>query len=398
MNKLIRYYRGSSDLEVYNSLLISGICPDVKSRYFMAQLTQASREGYLSVIIDFGRTGDFAGLLNRCGYSAPKMFVAGSENYRDLFHAGSLPVKRAIFHLRNHAARTGYDRVLCSNMTALLSFLADLEMEEDHSHTVGELLDKFSNQDKLEQILEEYVRHGRISVYKARDYIQKYLEYISAGVTADVLLDELHFLMTPGNGKEDFSLLDMSHGEAVVLSAYENNSVDINDYMARVWNSDLIELANKNIPMLIGINSSYYSQIDRVYELVETLNDKPNVRFFYSVYDLFSGVSEERAKAFAKMFRYNIFSSHSFDSAVKISGLFSEHWVTRFDYADSRNHRIMKESLIDKIFGTDHTTTVSTSLVKESIFPAENIVDLAPEEYIVFDNFTNEVRTAYIRY
>jgi hypothetical protein len=56
----------------------------------------------------------------------------------------------------------------------------------------------------------------------------------------------------------------------------------------------------------------------------------------------------------------------------------------------------MGESLIDKMLGTDHTMTVSTSLIKESIIPAYSIVGLTDYEFIIFDTLTNEVQSASI--
>lgn len=395
MNDIIRYYRTDIADDLDSSLLISGICPKMKSKLFSYQLRSASRAGHTAIVIDFGRTGDFNSFLADCGYPHSKRFTAGKDNYAYSFRAENLSVRSAISNLRSYASGLGYSREVCSQMTAFLHLISKLEADDGRSRTVGQLLNRFSNQEKLEIVLEAQVRNRKISMTEGKEIIQKYLEYVSSGVTADCLLDELDFIMTPDNSRGSFSLSDMRPGEAAVLCSSDNNTDDLNDHMSLMWTADIIKLADMNMPLLIGINAGHHSQIERMYKLTETLCERPNVRFFYSTYDLFSGTDEERAKAFAKLFRYDLFSSHSNDSAVKISSMFHDYWVTQYNHADAHNKRLMGESLIDKFLGTDHTETITTALFKEKIIPAEQIVKMPPDEFIVYDTVLNSVRTAY---
>ena len=395
MNNIISYYRTDSFDSLDGSLLISGICPGIKSRLFSYQLGAACRSGYAAIIIDFGKTGDFNSFLAGCGYTAPKSFTAGKDNYADILRAEGRSVREAISSLRSYASRLGYNHEVCSQMTAFLNLISKLETADDRSRTAGQLLNRFSSQEKLELVLEKQVRNGLISVDEARDIIQKYLEYVSAGVTADHLIDELDFLMTPDDSPNSFSLSDMRPGEAAVLCASGNNTDDLNDHMSLMWTADIIKLAERNTPLIIGINAGHHPQTERMYELTETLCERPNVRLLYSTYDLFAGADEERTKAFAKLFRYDLFGSHSNDSAVKISSMFPDQWTTLCSRSDAHNKRILGENLIDRFFGTDHTETITTSLFKEKIIPAETIVNLMPEEFIVYDTIRNSVRTAY---
>ncbi len=149
-------------------------------------------------------------------------------------------------------------------------------------------------------------------------------------------------------------------------------------------------------PLFIVIIAGHHPQIDRMYELVETVSHKSNVKLLYSSYDIFSGISVDRAKAFSKLFHYDIYGRHANDSAQAISSMFSEQWLTQFNYADAYNQRIMGESLIDTMLGTAKTMTISTSLVKESIIPAYSIVGLTDYEFIIYDTIINKVQSASI--
>ncbi|MBQ9111576.1 MAG: hypothetical protein IJY06_09465 [Oscillospiraceae bacterium] len=385
----IQYYRANNVSLDDRTVLISGQCAQIKALYLAEQLKQAARRGYKTVVIDFGRTGNFSSILDSCGFHSQHAFVAGRDNYA----SSETPICEAISNLRTHACKMGYEHSTYAHMTAFLSFL--MSLDSGNCHSIQQLLRKFSNQEKLEETLHTLVKSGAITVQDAEDKIQTYLEYAASGIIADTLLTELDFIMKPNIGAEAFSLSDLKQGEAAVLYASENNSTDLNDYMVRLWTSDLIQMAARE-PILIVINAGHHPQIDRMYELIESTSTKTNVSIFYSSYDLFSGVDAKRAIAFAKIFRYNIYGSHSNESAEVISSMFPEHWLTQFNYADDHNQRIMGESLIDKILGTDHTMTVSTSLVKETIIPAYSIVGLTEYEFIIFDTLTNEVQSASI--
>lgn len=385
----IQYYRPDNVVLAGNTVLVSGQCPEIKANFLANELCEASRKRYKTVVIDFGRTGDFSGILEHCGYHTQHVYVVGRDNYTQL----GMSVRDAIFKLRTHAQRLGYEHLSYGQMTAFLSFL--LEIDSGESPTVQQLLRKFKNQDKLERVLLSLVRRGIITGEDAEDSIQTYLEYVGSGVTADTLLAELNFLTKPNADRNSFSLSALNSGEAAVLYASTNNSTDLNDYMSRLWTSDLIQIADTE-PMLVVINAGHHSQIERMYELIETLSHSENVNLFYSSYDLFSGVNADRAKAFAKMFRYDVFGRHANDSAQIISSMFREQWLTQFNYADAHNQRIMGESLIDKMLGTDHTMTVSTSMIKESIIPAYSIVSLSDYEFLVFDTISNNVQSVSI--
>ena len=385
----IQYYRPNNVSLDGNTLLISGQCAQIKAIYLAEQLKQAAGRGCKAVVIDFGRTGNFSGILDSCGFHSQHTFVAGRDNYTP----NETPIREAILNLRTHARRLGYEHSSYAQMTAFLSFLMNLD--PGNCSSIQQLLRKFSNQEKLENVLLSLVRNRSITCQEAEDNIQIYLEYAASGITADTLLSELEFILKPDIGMNAFSLSELRQGEVAVLYASENNSTDLNDYMARLWTSDLIYMSD-NDPLFIVINAGHHPQIDRMYELVETVSHKPNVSIFYSTYDIFSGVSADRAKAFSKLFRYDIYGRHTNDSAQAISSMFSEQWLTQFNYTDARNQRIMGESLIDKLLGTDRTMTVSTSLIKESIIPAYSIVGLTDYEFIIFDTLTNEVRSASI--
>lgn len=385
----MQYYRPNNFAFDGNSVLISGQCAQIKALYLAEQLRQASSSRCKTVVIDFGRTGDFSSILASCGFHQQHAFVTGRDNYAPI----ETPIREAVSNLRNHACRLGYEHSSYAHMTAFLSFL--MSLDSGNSYSIQQLLRKFSNQEKLEKILLALVRNRTITGQEAEDNIQIYLEYAASGVTADIILSELDFILKPSVGANAFSLLEIGQGGAAILYANENNSTDLNDYMARLWTSDLINMSDSN-PIFIVINAGHHPQIDRMYELVETTSHKPNVRLFYSSFDVFSGVSVDRAKAFSKLFRYDIYGRHANDSAKAISSMFSEQWLTQFNYADAHNQRIMGESLIDKILGTDHTKTVSTSLIKESIIPAYSIVGLTDYEFIIFDTLTNEVQSVSI--
>lgn len=385
----IQYYRPDNVVLAGNTVLVSGQCPEIKANFLANELCEASRKRYKTVVIDFGRTGDFSGILEHCGYHTQHVYVVGRDNYTQL----GMSVRDAVFKLRTHAQRLGYEHSSYGQMTAFLSFL--LELDSGESQTVQQLLRKFKNQDKLERVLLSLVRRRIITGEDAEESIQTYLEYVGSGVTADTLLAELNFLTKPNADRNSFSLSVLNSGEAAVLYASTNNSTDLNDYMSRLWTSDLIQIADTE-PMLVVINAGHHSQIERMYELIETLSHSENVSLFYSSYDLFSGVNADRAKVFAKMFRYDVFGRHANDSAHIISSMFREQWLTQFNYADAHNQRIMGESLIDKMLGTDHTMTVSTSMIKESIIPAYSIVSLSDYEFLVFDTISNDVQSASI--
>ena len=385
----IQYYRPNHVSLDDNTVLISGQCARIKALYLAEQLRQAAKERCKAVVIDFGRTGNFSSILDSCGFHSQQSFVTGRDNYAPK----ETPIREAVSNLRTHARRLKYEHSSYAQMTAFLSFLMNLD--SGNCRSIQQLLRKFSNQEKLEKVLLALVRNRTITGQEAEDNIQIYLEYAASGVTADTLLSELNFILKPNIGADAFSLSEIRQGEAAILYASENNSTDLNDYMARLWTSDLINMSDSD-SIFIVINAGHHPQIDRMYELVETTSHKPNVRLFYSSYDIFSGVSIDRAKAFSKLFRYDIYGRHANDSAQAISSMFSEQWLTQFNYADAHNQRIMGESLIDKMLGTDHTMTVSTSLIKESIIPAYSIVGLTDYEFIIFDTLTNEVQSTSI--
>ncbi len=387
--KGIQYYRPNSVSLDDNTVLISGQCARIKALHLAEQLKQAARRRCKTIVIDFGRTGNFSSILDSCGFRLQHTFVTGRDNYAPK----ETPIREAVSNLRTHARRLGYEHSSYAQMTAFLSFL--ISLDSGNCHSIQQLLRKFSNQEKLEKVLLSLVKSRAITGQEAEDSIQIYLEYAASGITADMLLSELDFILKPNIGANTFSLSALSQGEAAVLYASENNSTDLNDYMARLWTSDLIHMSDSD-SLFIVINAGHHPQIDRMYELVETISHKPNVKLFYSSYDIFSGISTDKAKAFSKLFRYNIYGRHANDSAQAISSMFEERWLTQFNYADAHNQRIMGESLIDKILGTDHSTTVSTSLVKESIFPAYSIVNLTDYEFIILDTLTNEVQSSTI--
>lgn len=385
----IQYYRPNNVSLDDNTVLISGQCARIKAMFLAEQLRQAARGRCKTVVIDFGRTGNFTSILDSCGFHLQHAFITGRDNYAP----NETPIRETISNFRTHALRLGYEHSSYAQMTAFLSFL--MSLDSGNCHSIQQLLRKFSNQDKLEKALLSLVRNRAITGQEAEDNIQTYLEYAASGITADTLLAELDFILKPNIGANAFSLSEVRQGEAAVLYASENNSTDLNDYMVRLWTSDLIHMSDSD-PLFIVINAGHHPQIDRMYELVETTSHKPNVRLFYSSYDIFSGVSVDRVKAFSKLFRYNIYGRHANDSAQAISSMFSEQWLTQFNYVDAHNQRIMGEGLIDKMLGTDHTMTVSTCLIKVSIIPAYSIVGLTDYEFIIFDTLTNEIQSASI--
>lgn len=385
----IQYYRPDNFTLDDNTVLISGQCARVKALYLADQLRKAAAARCKAVVIDFGRTGSFSGILNSAGFHLQRSFVVGKDNYAPI----DTSVRDAVLNLRTHAHRLGYEHSSYAQMTAFLNFLINLD--SGNCHNIRQLLKKYSNQEKLEKELLLIVRNKTMTVQQAEENIQTYLEYAASGVTADILLSELDFILRPDTEANAFSLSDLRQGEAAVLYASENNSTDLNDYMARLWTIDLIHMAESE-PLFIAINAGHYPQIDRMYELAETVSHNPHVSIFYSSYDIFSGVSADRAKAFSKLFCYDIYGRHTGDSAMAISSMFSEHWLTQLNYADAHNRRIMGENLIDKILGTDHTMTISTSLIKESIIPAYSIAGLSDHEFIRFNTITNEVRSASV--
>ena len=385
----IQYYRSNNVSLDDGTVLISGQCAQIKALYLAEQLKRASRRGCKTVVIDFGRTGDFSSILDSCGFHSQHTFVAERDNYA----LEEIPIREAVSNLRTHARRLGYEHSSYAQMTAFLSFL--ISLDSGNCRTIQQLLRKFSNQDKLEKELLSLVRSRAITGQEAEDNIQTYLEYAQGGVTADTLLAELNFILKPNTGTNSFSLSLLGQGEAAILCASENNSTDLNDYIARLWTSDLIRMSERE-PLFIVINAGHHPQIDRMYELAETASHKTNVNLFYTSYDLFSGVSADRAKTFSKLFRYDIYGRHTNDSAQVISSMFAERWLTQFNHADAHDQRILGESLIDRMLGTDYTATVSTSLVKESIIPAYSIVNFADYECIILDTLTNEVQSASI--
>lgn len=391
MPEMIRYYRPNRIEEVGDSLLISGQCPTVKSAYLSQKLKKAASSGHIAILLDYGRTGDYSGIFKHNGYGSQHVFISGQNNYSPI----RVSLHTEISNLRTQAQRQGYSYSEAAKMTAFLCFLTTLETEHDRSKSVKSLLRKFCNQDKLEKILVNLVRSHSISRNEAAAHIQTYLEYAKSGITADVLLSEMEFLTTPCLGNNQFALSDIRPGEAAIIYASENNSVDINDYMTRLWTADIIHLS-ENYPIFLILNTSYQSQIGRTYELIETLSHKSNVSLFYSTYDLFCGADEGQARAFAKMFEYNLYGTHSGDSARVISGMFGEHWITQYTYTDTSNKRIMGENILDRLFKTDYSKSVAATPFKDSIFPAENIVSMTPYEYIIFDTIRNTVQTASI--
>lgn len=76
--------------------------------------------------------------------------------------------------------------------------------------------------------------------------------------------------------------------------------------------------------------------------------------------------------------------------------MFSEQWLTQFNYADAHNRRIMGENLIDKILGTDHTMTVPKISYQGKHNSCLQHVGLTDYEFIIFDTLTNEVQSAFI--
>ena len=387
----IQYYRPDHVSLDTNTILISGHCPEVKTNVASRQLKTASENGYKTIIIDFGRTADFSGLLNHCGYSSIHTFVTGQDNYIPL----EIPIYEAVSRLRTHALRLGYSHSVYSQMTAYLNFLMEIDQTSDKSRTLQQLLRKFSNQDKFEREMLSLVRNHTITGQEAEDYIQTYLEFAVGGLTADTLISELEFILKPDIRTEEFSLSHLKPGEAAVLYASNNNSTDTNDYMSKLWSSDLIGMSEKDQLMII-INAGHYSQISRMYELVETLSHKTNTKMLYCAYDLFSDVSAEKSKAFAKIFTYDLYGTHANDSAKIISSMFSEQWLTQFNYTNTRDKRVFHESILDRILGTDHTLAVSTTFIKESLIPAEKIVNLRSREFVIFNTLTNTAYTARI--
>lgn len=387
---MLKYYRPNNVTQDTGTVLISGKCPAVNAAYLESKLRQASANGYAAVIIDFCRTGDFSDILNCCNYHDQHFFTAGRDNYK----IRDMSLRTAAAELRRYARLAGYDSSVCAQMTAFLNFLIKLELDAEKSSSVKQLLRKFSNQEKLENELIGLVRKKLLTRQEAQDHIQTYLEYAAGGLTADTLLSELEFMLNCG-GDNSFSLTDLRRGEVAVLCADQINSNETNDYLCRTWTSDLISLS-EHIPLFIAVNTGFHAQINRLYELFETFAERQDSDLFYSSYDLFSGISEEDARSFAAMFRYNVFGSHNGDSAQKISGMFPEQWVTQINYSDAQNRRILGESLIDMIFDTDHTVTVSSSMIKERIFPAQNISALSGREFIIFDTLLNTIRSSYV--
>lgn len=387
----IQYYRPDHVSLDTNTVLISGHCPEVKKNVVSRQLKTVSENGYKTVIIDFGRTADFSGFLNHCGYSSIHTFVTGKDNYLPL----EIPIYEAVSKLRTHAQRLGYTHSVYSQMTTYINFLMKIDQAYDKDLTLQQLLRKFNNQDKFEREILSLVRDHTITGQEAEEYIQTYLEFAVGGVTADTLLSELEFILKPNIGTEGFSLSYLKPGEAAVLYASNNNSTDINDYMSRLWSSDLIGMSEKD-QLMIVINAGHYPQISRMYELVETLSHKTNTKILYCSYDLFADVSAEKAKSFAKIFTYDLYGTHSNDSAKTISSMFSEQWLTQFNYANTRDQRVLHERMLDKLLGTDYTMTVSTTLIKESVIPAERIVNLRPREVVIFNTLTNTAYSARI--
>lgn len=391
MSRTLQYYKQSNIGTSEHKILISGQCPMVKSAYLGSAIREAASSNYIAVIIDYSRSGDFSEFFRKNGFSKQRVFVTERDNYNPL----TVSIHTAINNLRTHAQRLGYGHSEYAMMTAFLDFLNNLEEPSEKSSNVQQLLRKFRNQEKLEEILISHIKNHKITREDAQADIQTYLEYAKSGITVDILLNELGFITTPIYEKTAFSFSDVRLGEAVILYASENNSTDINSYMTRLWTNDILELS-KHYPILLAINSGHHSQIERTYELVETLAHKDNVNIVYCSYDLFSGVDVNMAAEFTKIFNYNLYGVHTGDSAEYISRLFGEHWITQYSYTDTRNQRILSENILDRILKTDRSTSIVSTPIRERVFPPERIMNMSQREYIIFDIVNNLVESMYI--
>lgn len=390
MPRNLQYYRPAYD-DAANRIMISGNCPAVKGAYLSGELRKASIHGYITVIIDFARTGNFTSILNANGYRRQHMFITELDNYKPSY----ISVRDTVARIRTHAQRLGYKHSEYATMTAFLTFLQQLEYGERKSSSLQELLEKFRNQEAVEEHLLTLIRNGIMNRREAEAKMQLYLERVESGMTADILLNEIDFIITPQYGADAFSILNVQDGDAVVLCASCDNSTDINDYMMRLWTCDLINLSRCK-PLLIVVNSGIHSQIARSYELIETLSHNPNTALFYATDDLFSGADVSKARAFSKMFCFNLYGTHEGDSAKTISSMFGEHWITHYSYTDTQNRRLLSENVLDRLLKTDYSTAVTATLTKESIYPAENIIAMTPREYIIYNTDTHMLQTAFI--
>lgn len=391
MPRNLQYYRPSSNALDANSIMISGFCPTVKAEYLRAELRTASRNKFTTVIIDFSRTGDFSSILNTSGYNRNQTFITGRDNYRSSY----ITIRDAVLNLRTHAQSLGYKPIEIATMTSFLALLQQIESTGDKSLSVQKLLNKFRTQQDVEEYLSLRIRAGEISRRDAEITVGAYLERASSGLTADVLLSEIEFISTPDFDGSAFSIADVPTGNAVVMCASRDNAVDTNDYMMRLWTSDLIGLSESR-PLLVVVNSGIHSQITRSYELIETLSHVHNCLLFYAADDIFSGAGTQKVKAFSKLFTYNLYGTHDGDSASLISSIFGEHWITHYSYTETRDRRLLSENVLDILFKTDYSTASTATLTKESIYPAEDIINMSPRDYIIYNTKTHTLQTAFI--
>jgi len=371
-----------------SKIVISGNCPHVKQEIIQDRLQKARKKNLAVIVLDFGRKGSFSQFLKDNGYYAQHIFTAKNDNYK-LISAESL--KQEVFSIRSHAIEMGYSHQEYGTMVSFLNFLLGLEEQcNSVSPSIAKLLDKFKNQEKFEDFLAIQVKNKKIQRKQAKDYIQTYLEYVHAGITADVLISEQNFILSQNQGN-DFTLSALKSGEAAIIYADKNNSSNgINDYLCRALTNDIIKLS-ENLNLLIIANTAQYSQVKRLYEMAESFSHDSQTELIYCANDLFSGVPYEYAESFTKFFEIALYGQHIDSSAEYVSRKFGSHWIPQYSYTTATNPYVYGEYFIDQLLGTDYTITNSVSNVKERIFTPERIMKMFSNEYIVHDMINGAV-------
>ena len=87
MKKYLNCYKPTQKGLPGNKILISGRCHTVKAIYLSEQLKKACSNGYMTVVIDYGRTNSFSGILYCNGFQNQYIFVTEEDNYKPISKA-----------------------------------------------------------------------------------------------------------------------------------------------------------------------------------------------------------------------------------------------------------------------------------------------------------------------
>ena len=368
-----------------SKIIISGNCPPVKQRVIQEQLHRARQKNAAVIIMDYARTGDFSPFLSQNGYPVCHCFTAENNSYTPLDSS----LREESLNLRNYAKKMGYSHKEYATMLAFLDFLNRLETKcSSVSSSVGEMLSKFRNQQKFEDFLKKHLTNRTITHKESADFLQTYFEYLEHSIIADVLISEKNFMLN--NGGNAFSLSCLRHGETAVLCADKNNSQDTNDFLTEAWTRDIFKIY-QNMPLLLIVNGGIHTQIERLYELTETLSHS-ETGIVYCSYDIFSDCEEKYAENFTSFFDYTLYGRHTGLSATSISRIFGEKWTYKYGYTSGKAEHIRDEWLPFVFSNSDYSLSASTSMtpIKEAVFPIEKIMAMLPNEYIIMDRLSHK--------